>query len=532
MRQYLLYPIGSFLAGFVLMAFEILSARIIAPLVGASLYSWASVIGITLLGLSFGSWTGGALADTSNTKQLLRRMLLISSICIGVTSVIAYYISKVEVPGGILMSSIMYSSILFFTPSFFLGTIQPIILKEYTNSFEHLGKVYGLLSMLWSLGSIVGVVSVGFVLLSFFSITTITSILSVVCFLYACLLMVKGKVLKVVIFEFVVTACILTSFFLFNHHKKDGVTIFEKDTPYYHIKIVDFMYPQVGFTRSLFLDYDQHSSETKEILPYAYTNSFPLFGLLKKDPKDILVLGGGAYTLPKRLSSYYKTKVDVFEIDPEVPSVVKNYFGYSTSSITTTVGEGRVLLSTSNKHYDLIFGDTYNSFIGVPSHMVTQEYYEITRKHLRKGGIYAMSFASPEIENKSAFLKNMIATFASVYPNYYVFSFSIDKNELGSILLVGVNTSEEEHISEEELRKKIRTLGEYSFLEDFLVKPNPFILKGSTIFTDNYVPIENEMRPIMSEYFERYSSFLFSIHKQTPSFVGVVKNDELFFEKK
>lgn len=530
MNSRLMYPLGSFVAGFVLMAFEILSARIIAPLVGNSLYSWAAVIGVTLLGLSLGSYGGGILADKKKVRGLLVMTLIVSSVFLSAVPLIASYLTSALVPGGIVVSSLVYAVLLFFPASLSLGAVQPLLLKEYTTSYEKLGQTYGLLSMMWSLGSIVGVFVTGFVLISFFSVTTIILGLSFVCYIYA--LLFTDTSMRQVIMLALILGMILFIAYLVSHnkHKKDSVVVFQKDTPYYQIKIVDFTYPHFGFTRSLFLDYDQHSSETANILPYAYTNSFPIFGELTAAPKNILVLGGGAYTLPKKLASYYKTDVDVFELDPQLPSVVQEYFGYATDTIHTATGDARMLLKSSNKKYDLIFGDVYNSFISIPYHTATKEYYQLTKKRLHNGGIYAMSFASPEIGGEN-FLHNMIATFSAVYPNYYIFSFTNDKKSLGSIILVGVNSPVETRLSERDLKKRLKSLGEYSFLANFLSDPEMFYSRDAIVFTDDYVPIETQMEPFTSLYFQKYSTFLSSMFAQEQTFRGVVKNGVLIFEK-
>ena len=47
----------------VLLVLEIAAGRLIAPYVGVSLYSWTSIIGVILAGLSLGNWLGGYLAD-------------------------------------------------------------------------------------------------------------------------------------------------------------------------------------------------------------------------------------------------------------------------------------------------------------------------------------------------------------------------------------------------------------------------------------------------------------------------------------
>src|SRR5579872_6793710 len=42
---------------------EIVAGRIVAPVVGVSLYTWTSVIGVVLAGISLGNYAGGVVAD-------------------------------------------------------------------------------------------------------------------------------------------------------------------------------------------------------------------------------------------------------------------------------------------------------------------------------------------------------------------------------------------------------------------------------------------------------------------------------------
>ena len=42
---------------------EIVAARILAPSIGVSLFTWTSIIGIVLAGISVGNYLGGIIAD-------------------------------------------------------------------------------------------------------------------------------------------------------------------------------------------------------------------------------------------------------------------------------------------------------------------------------------------------------------------------------------------------------------------------------------------------------------------------------------
>ena len=53
----------AFFEGFCVMAVGLFSAKLIAPYFGGSLYVWASVLGITLLSLMIGYYSGGLIPE-------------------------------------------------------------------------------------------------------------------------------------------------------------------------------------------------------------------------------------------------------------------------------------------------------------------------------------------------------------------------------------------------------------------------------------------------------------------------------------
>lgn len=65
-----LYSVTVFLSSAMLLVLEIVAGRLLAPYVGVSLYSWTSIIGVILAGLSLGNWLGGALADKGYGHRL------------------------------------------------------------------------------------------------------------------------------------------------------------------------------------------------------------------------------------------------------------------------------------------------------------------------------------------------------------------------------------------------------------------------------------------------------------------------------
>jgi len=61
-----------FLSSACIMIIELVAGRIIAPYVGVSLYTWTSVIGVVLAGISLGNFLGGEIADRRASIPLFR----------------------------------------------------------------------------------------------------------------------------------------------------------------------------------------------------------------------------------------------------------------------------------------------------------------------------------------------------------------------------------------------------------------------------------------------------------------------------
>ena len=53
------------------MVIEIVAARILAPYIGVSLYTWTSIIGIILAGIALGNYIGGKIADRYASPRVL-----------------------------------------------------------------------------------------------------------------------------------------------------------------------------------------------------------------------------------------------------------------------------------------------------------------------------------------------------------------------------------------------------------------------------------------------------------------------------
>jgi len=503
-----LLTLASFIAGFSLMTIELVASRIMSPIIGSSVFTWTSVIGVILLGMAVGSLLGGKLADKYSDNSILSLAFVISSVAVFIIPFLSSHFSWIiENTNSIIVATLFLSIYIFLIPSIFMGSIQPIILKKYSQNFSKIGSEYGFLSSIWSLGSILGVFLTGFLFISFLgSMETIYSI-AVVLILLGLIFSIVYKEKKVTIYLFIILIFFLVAlFFQMIQISKTKNIVYEKETQYYKARIVDFQTLAFGKSRALFLDFDSHSIETSKIVPNFYTEIYPAFKAFNDNIRDILVIGAGAYTLPKYLSNFYeKSEVSVIEIDPEISMIAKKYFNLDTVKIKTIVGDARQVVGKSDKKYDLIYGDAYSSFISVPGHLLTLEWNEEIKKHLNENGIYAINFIGSLSGEKSALFRSILNTFRKTFDNYYIFSFGNSQDSIQNITILGLNSRE--RMDKVEI-SKLLARGQNSFLSGYLVSNDEKYLDPNVlILTDNFYPIEKLMFPVIKDYFPQYLSF-------------------------
>lgn len=489
------------------MSVELIAARIIAPIIGSSVFTWTSVIGIILFGISIGNYFGGRLIDKNPSEKLLARLLILASLFIVFIPLLAKFAPLIVLwQISLIFKILIISSILFLAPAIFLGAIYPAALKLYIRQTENIGEKAGLLSALGALGSILGTFLTGFFFVGFIGSASSLYILSLI-------LLISSQWFGKYFSKDFWLASIFISILIFAHYyfdfKKNNI-IFETESNYYKIRIVDGKVKNT-LARILFLDFDSHSAESlnnEKIGTYQEIAS--LFKAFKNKFENILVIGGGSYNLPKNFSNLYKSEITVVEIDSAVTDAAKKFFNLNSYPINTVNADGRLYLTTNEKTYDFIFGDAFNSFISIPWHLATQEANDLVKKRLNAGGIYALNFMSGLSGENGAWFESVAKTFSQTFPNYYAVYFSENGNLVQNIILIGVNS--EEKIDENKIKEKIFKLAiESGGRINLNYKYKPKLPPNSLILRDDFAPAERLIAPLIGNYINPYSSWFYSL---------------------
>ena len=110
------------------MACELLGAKMIAPFFGTTIYSWASILAITLGGLACGYYVGGWLTSKHNSVKLLKIILYSSSALLLIMPFWSNIVMKLFIDTNLIVGLVSSLMLFLFPPIFFFGMVSPVII--------------------------------------------------------------------------------------------------------------------------------------------------------------------------------------------------------------------------------------------------------------------------------------------------------------------------------------------------------------------------------------------------------------------
>ena len=414
-------------AGGVLMAFEILSARLLSPHFGSSVYVWGSVISVFLAAMSLGYWWGGRLADRRPTMVVLGTLLLIAGLCMAWIGFAGQPLIAVvaEKTGGSPWGTLLAAGLLFGPATILLATVSPFAIKLATQDVSGLGKTAGRLYAISTIGSLAGTLICTFVLIPLLRIELILGLLLAITAITGCAALAEQlrqqKLLAALALALLAAAVATARPAVL----KDESLLFKRMTPYQTLIVEE--HDGVRYLKS---DRVQHSSvRLSDGLPVS--RSYPRFAagalLLQPELESLLVVGMGAGNVGTYLRSQLpELAVDYVDIDPAIPEAARRFLLFEDAAgITVHVDDGRRYLAASQKHWDYIYVDTYigNS---IPFHLCTVEFFREVDRHLAPGGVIGINLSS---SLDRPFARAMLRSVSEVFPSVYVLSVQSSTNQ-------------------------------------------------------------------------------------------------------
>jgi spermidine synthase len=425
-----------FTSGALVMVYEIIGSRILAPFIGTSTYVWTSLIGVILGSLSLGYWLGGRFADEKAELRMLSVVLFAAGSLLSLTlllqTIVLAGISSMAM--GLEIKSVIAALILFAPASVLFGFITPYAVRLKMADVENSGKTVGRLYALSTIGSILGTFLAGFFLLPFVGSIRTMYLLAGICFVLAVLLLPfslsKNKVFFLFIFPLAIALNEAQAYYLFKLHEFQDI-----DTQYNRLQIFRDTDQKTGNPIRVIISdpFTQQSASflDNDDLVLSYQKFYNLLPYYKPNFNHVLFIGGAAYSVPRKyLQTYPGIKVDVVEIDPQMTEIARHHFRLPENNPNLHIfhEDGRVFLNqVESKKYDAILIDAFNSVYSVPYQLTTREAVQKMRQGLKVDGIVILNLISAGEGVGSQFLQAEIKTYQEFFPQIYVFKVKDEK---------------------------------------------------------------------------------------------------------
>lgn len=486
-NKYIL-EITIFVCGAVVMIFELVGSRILAPYLGTSIFVWTSLIGIILGSLSLGYYWGGKIADKKVSFSGLAGIILFAAFFIGLTVVFKDLLLVILLANltQVKLTAVISSVILFSPASILLGMVSPYVVKLKLASLDKAGATVGNLYAISSTGSIGGTFLAGFYLIPTFGINKILIILALTSLIMSVFL-AKDKFVKTKVILFLALLAGLNSdnglHYIFpKNNFIDVGTAYSRVWIYDDVdketnKEVRYMMINNVMNSGMFLGSDE--------LVFDYLKHYHLAKHFNPNFKKTLMLGGAGYAFPKDfLIKYPKASMDVVEIDPIVTELAKEHFNLKDNPRLNIYHEdGRMYLNRTQEKYDVIYGDAFNSYYSIPYQLATVEATQKIYNALNDEGLVILNIISAIDGPKGEFLRAQYQTYKSVFPQVYVLPVlkTDDGSQFQNLMLIALKSDKSAvfESSNDEWNGYLRHVWKKE------------IAKDMPILTDDYAPVDN-----------------------------------------
>ncbi len=411
-----------FLEGYVVLSTELLAIRLLIPFTGSGTDTVSIIIAAVLLPLAFGYFAGGQFKTRHRNgrlamtirKRLIRNLVIAAVILtLGLSYIfLDWAFTAVQKATGWhnrIWLTTLYSLLFIVYPVFLLGQTVPLISNYFSR--ERLSLIAGRILFFSTMGSFMGAVFGTLVLMTMLGVHHTVSI-TIACMTVLVFILAKKKISIPTI---TMTACLLVALTLNSKQAMDRLFVVSNNK-YNIVQLMQYVDKDIRvmkLNRSHASAIRVHSDDT--YLDYAIFIEDNFLQPIADGPvKSILVLGAGGFTLGRTDTKNSYVFVD---IDKELKKISETLFLQEKLAPNKTFEamDARAYLNQSDEKFDVIILDLFRDPISTPENLITREFFEQTKKHLKDGGIMLGNyFASPTFSDP--YSRNLDYTLHSVFP--------------------------------------------------------------------------------------------------------------------
>ena len=163
-----------FITGACVLVIEMMGTRVLAPFFGSGIYTWSALIAVTLAALATGYAFGGRLADRLPRTDILYKLCLAAGLwTLSIPMLARPLLPMMAQIADIRMGVLLSSCTLYFPNLFLLGAIGPFVIRLMTRDHKAAGSVSGRVFAVSTVGSLIGAIGTGFLLVPNYGVQVI-----------------------------------------------------------------------------------------------------------------------------------------------------------------------------------------------------------------------------------------------------------------------------------------------------------------------------------------------------------------------
>lgn len=479
-------------SGFTAMACEVIWTKLLALIVGPTIYSFTVVLVTFILGLAVGSIIFGWLADkTGKPFKLLIITQIIAALSVLFISQLLgdsqLFFAKLilEFKDNFTQLNVAKSCVLFIfmlLPTLCFGAAFPLVGKIYTRSVSGVGKSIGNAYAINTIGSVLGSFSAGFLLIPLLgkeqSLSLVVALQLVTVFIIGSSLIWREH--KPLFSISILATPVLIGLFLTFHlpswdHSLLSVGKYQRfDTVQSRIENATWLTSLFDGTNIL---QDEHNGElvfygdgiggftTVMKYPdvmgeYSYTllnsgkpdassrgdmNTQTLSAhipmLFHENASSVMILGLASGVTAGEVLHYPVKHLDIVDINQQVVKASQFFTKWNNHVLidpraSIIVQDARAHLNLTHRTYDVIISEPSNPWMAGLATLFTEDFFTIAKNRLNKNGIFVQFMHSYQMDWPTFSLVGR--TFAKTFQNNLMLVTSPDKNG-SDFLFIGFN---------------------------------------------------------------------------------------------
>ncbi len=481
-RQVTVVVAGFAVSGFVALAYEVIWSRVLALIIGSSVYAFSIMLTTFLIGLAAGATVASRVAD-----RIRRPVLLFGIIeaAVGVTSLMGAYLFN-DLPfvfvqlyrwidstsfGLLLFARFLIAACVIIIPTFLLGGLFPLVVRIVSSGklWRTTGRTVGDAYASNTVGAIAGSFASGFVLIPWLGLLgsmrlcvalnfavagvaflvsgyrrdkklnqpkrTVAATLGVAVSALLILVVVlieppwDPEVMSSAVYRYAPSLTDKSRQDLFDFLKRgQGETLFYKEG----ITATVSVQRQSG-GRVLKVNGKPEASTAGDMPTQILIGALPL--LVRDRTDDVLLIGLGSGVTLGSLEQFPVKRVTCVELEPAVIEASRQFEDVNNHPLDDprlrmVSNDGRNFIYTTDQKFDVIVSEPSNPWVTGVANLFTLEYFKRGAERLKDDGLFSQWLQIYEMAPED--VRTLIATFRAAFPQVYLF-----RGAEGDLMLLG-----------------------------------------------------------------------------------------------